>query len=110
VSRPQLVRRILNSFLRCCQDLDLVDEMIAVDDGTPPGELDELRKIYGRWRIVSNPGKGHPQALNFLFGLPRNRLVFHLEDDWLFRIPGHFIRQPPFPHHRPTLQCILRAR
>ncbi len=90
--RPELARRTLRSFMRSCLDQDLIVDWRAVDDGTDPAELEKLQKEFKQLTILRNPNKGHANALNLLLSGIRTRLIMHLEDDWLFPTPGHFIR------------------
>ncbi len=90
--RPHMLRRTLRSFMRCCLDTDLIEEWRAVDDGTHPAVLRKLADEFPFLNITSNPDKGHANALNLIMGKVGTPRIFHLEDDWLFLTPGHFIR------------------
>ena len=67
--RPLLLRRAMLSFrTRCLDCLGRVDEWFAVDDGSSPEELAEMKAAVPGLTWISKPigVRGHPSSLNAL--------------------------------------------
>lgn len=82
----------MDSLLENVRDRDLIEEWVAIDDGSSTSDLRKVSNRYPFLRILINVDKGHPYALNNLFAEVTTRFVFHFEDDWLFKTEGHYIR------------------
>jgi hypothetical protein len=86
--RPLLFRRAMLSFLmRCLDCIDRVDQWFAVDDGSTPEELAEMRAaVPGLTWVAKPPGAhGHQASLNALLdALDGFDYVAFIEDDFFF--------------------------
>lgn len=90
--RLQAFCQTMDSLLAKLKDRDLIQEWIAIDDGSSTSDLRTVSNRYPFLRLVINIDKGHPYALNNLFAEVKTRFIFHFEDDWLFNTEGHYIR------------------
>lgn len=91
--RLQLFLRTMESFMSTCMDRDLIQEWIICDDGSSDRDLETMKNKYPFLTIIRNPGAGQASSINHLFSKVRTMYFFHCEDDWLFRIPDHYIRK-----------------
>jgi hypothetical protein len=86
--RPLLFRRAMLSFrTRCLDCLSRVDTWFAVDDGSTPEELAEMRAAVPGLTWISKPigARGHPSSLNALLTAVRSfDYVVYIEDDFFF--------------------------
>lgn len=90
--RLSLMCDMMDSLLECVTDHQQIRRWIAMDDGSESRDLYALAERYPFLDIVVNDMKGHPAALNQLFGLVDTDFVFHLEDDWRFETPGPLLK------------------
>ena len=86
--RPLLFRRAMLSFrTRCLDCLSRVDEWFAVDDGSTPEELADMRAAVPglTWISKAPNARGHPSSLNALLTAVRSfDYVAFIEDDFFF--------------------------
>lgn len=80
----------MESFNECCEDADLIEEVLIGDDGSDDHDVKTMWE-YGR--VLRSPLRGHAYNLNNLYSHVKTEWVFHCEDDWLFTRKGHFIRE-----------------
>lgn len=91
--RLSLFRRTMDSFLANCLDQDLICRWLVSDDRSSPDDVRLMREAYPFLEIRRSPKAGQPASLNYLFSLVGTEWAFHVEDDWEFVCPGHFIRE-----------------
>jgi len=95
--RYLLLKRTIESLKECCLDLDLIDKVILIEDGSK-----DIQPIYDLLSILEKPFvmvikkgiPGHLESLDIMFDLiGSQQYAFMCEDDWEFRVKGHWIRQ-----------------
>ena len=94
--RIDLLDKMLESFINCCEDKDLITDYYIFDDHSTRDQLDILQKKYKYIKIFHNQYGGEAYSLNFMHTqLDRMGIeyYFHCEDDWKFVTKGHFIRE-----------------
>lgn len=91
--RLDLFIRTMDSFMKNCQDLDLISRWVLSDDRSCNNDITEMQKKYPFFEIYKSPAPGQASSLNNLFGKVRTEWIFHCEDDWLFTKKGHFIKE-----------------
>jgi hypothetical protein len=93
--RINLLDQMLESFLNCCLDKDLIPDYYIFDDHSPREYLKKLQKKYKYLKIFHNQKEGQAYSINFMH-IQLDRMgvewYLHLEDDWKFIRQGHFIR------------------
>lgn len=84
--RYDLFRKTVSSFINCCEDLDLIDDWIVIDDNSSDSDREkaimEFPFIRFVWKNISD--KGHARSMNILRKMVQTPFIFHMEDDWLF--------------------------
>lgn len=90
--RLKLMCGMMDSLLQCVIDHSHISRWIAIDDGSASSDLYQIAECYPFVEIVVNDIKGHPAALNQLFGMVETDYIFHLEDDWRFETPGPILQ------------------
>jgi len=83
--------KMMDSLLEKVLDRQHVVRWIAIDDGSASGDLYAISDRYPFLEITCNDMKGHPAALNQLFGMVETDYILHLEDDWVFETPGKIL-------------------
>ncbi|MBV9309840.1 MAG: hypothetical protein JOZ73_03370 [Solirubrobacterales bacterium] len=93
--RTALFERTLNSFLRCCTDIERVGRWVCVDKGTSEDERARLRERYPfiEYRYFDPVGFHHADSMNHLMETVSSPFWLHLEDDW------QFIARRPYVAH-----------
>jgi GR25 family glycosyltransferase involved in LPS biosynthesis len=84
--RLELFILTMNSFINCCEDINMVDEWICVDDNSSDDDRQKMRTMYPfiTFYYKDESVKGHPCSMNVIHGLVKTPYIFHLEDDWKF--------------------------
>lgn len=84
--RFKLFEQTVNTFLNSCQDIDMIDKWLCVDDNSSQEDRDKMKELYPFFTFYfkSSEEKGHPQSMNIIRKLIDTPYVFHLEDDWKF--------------------------
>lgn len=84
--RLDLFTQTMNSFINCCEDIDMVDEWICVDDNSSTEDREKMQKLYPffKFYMKDQSSKGHPQSMNIIKSMVKTPFVFHMEDDWKF--------------------------
>jgi GR25 family glycosyltransferase involved in LPS biosynthesis len=93
--RYDLFEKTMNSFINCCQDIDLITRWICVDDNSSEEDRIKMKKKYPFFDFVwkSPEQKGHAQSMNIILNKVDTPYLFHMEDDWQFFNPAFYIRQ-----------------
>ena len=87
--RVEALKRTLESLRR---HVDVDDyELIVCDDGSPLAQRRQIRGLDVD-RIGWNDRVGYGANVNSGLRAARGEFVFHLEDDWVVKRPGHFLR------------------
>jgi GR25 family glycosyltransferase involved in LPS biosynthesis len=84
--RYDLFVRTINSFLNCCEDYELIDRWICVDDNSSESDRQQMITKYPFFEFYfkSDTEKGHHTSMNMIQQLVSSPYILHLEDDWLF--------------------------
>jgi GR25 family glycosyltransferase involved in LPS biosynthesis/GT2 family glycosyltransferase len=91
--RRDLFEHTVNSFLHCCQDLEMISRWICIDDGSSAADRARMRDLYPFFEFIWKPpeDRGHPTSMNRLVELVDSPYWLHLEDDWQFVVPGRYV-------------------
>jgi GR25 family glycosyltransferase involved in LPS biosynthesis len=109
--RYDLFEKTINSFVNCCEDLDLIDSWLCIDDNSSEEDRLKMLKKYPFFRFYfkGNEHKGHAQSMNIIWNEVKTPYVFHMEDDWQF-----FKKRPYISHCLSVLgeseiygQCLI---
>jgi glycosyl transferase family 25 len=84
--RFDLFVKTINSFVRCCGDIYLIDEWFCVDDNSSEEDRKEMQRLYPfiKFYFKNRDEKGHPQSMNIIRKHVKTPYTFHMEDDWQF--------------------------
>jgi GR25 family glycosyltransferase involved in LPS biosynthesis len=84
--RLDLFQKTMNSFLRCCTDVELVSRWLCVDDNSSDEDRAKMQEEYPfmEFYFKTPAEKGHPQSMNIIMNLVDTPYLFHMEDDWQF--------------------------
>lgn len=85
--RLDLFERTMNSFLRCCSDIHLIDRWICMDDNSSTEDREKMKLMYPFFEFYfkTPEEKGHAQSMNKILELVNQKgtnYLFHMEDDW----------------------------
>jgi GR25 family glycosyltransferase involved in LPS biosynthesis len=91
--RYDLFEKTMNSFLNCCEDLDLIDTWICVDDNSSEEDRIKMRRNYPFFDFYFKniEGKGHPQSMNIIRDETKTPYLFHMEDDFKYFVKKRYI-------------------
>jgi len=84
--RYDLFYNTVSSFINCCEDIELVDEWIVVDDNSDSVDRNKALVDFPFIKFVwkNKDDKGHPRSMNIIRQLVKTPYIFHIEDDWNF--------------------------
>lgn len=93
--RLSLFEPTINSFLRCCKDIHLIDEWICVDDNSSQQDRELMKQKYPFFTFYfkTPQEKGHPTSMNIIKNMVKTPYVFHMEDDWKFYCQRNYISE-----------------
>jgi GR25 family glycosyltransferase involved in LPS biosynthesis/glycosyltransferase involved in cell wall biosynthesis len=93
--RPDLFERTVNSFLRCCTDVERIGRWICVDNGSANEDRDRMRELYPFFEFVyTDPARErHADSMNRLLRTVASPFWLHLEDDWQFFWRGAYVER-----------------
>jgi len=94
--RLNLFTSTMNSFLNCCQDLNLIDRWICVDDNSSAEDRRKMKELYPFFEFIekNETQKGHVKSMNIIKDYVNelnSKYLFHMEDDFLFFISMPYI-------------------
>jgi hypothetical protein len=99
--RLDLFKKTIESFVKCCLDICLVDKIFIVDDNSGDEDISQMILWMAQYEVLRNvdkaifkkdeKNKGHPQSMNIIYDQVDSDWILHLEDDWLFTRPDNFI-------------------
>ena len=92
--RYDLFEQTINSFLNCCTDVNLISKWICVDDNSSQEDREKMEKNYPFFKFYwkNKNEKGHAQSMNIILDLVDTPYLFHMEDDWKYFKPHHYIQ------------------
>jgi GR25 family glycosyltransferase involved in LPS biosynthesis len=84
--RLDLFRQTINSFINCCNDVNLIDKWICVDDNSSESDRNAMKKEYPffTFYMKNSDTKGHSKSMNIIQKVVKTPYLFHMEDDWKF--------------------------
>lgn len=92
--RIDLFERTINSFLHCCNDKNLIDTWLCVDDNSSESDRQEMKRLYPFFKFYFKSAdiKGHAISMNIILSESVNYdYILHMEDDWTFFIKDEYI-------------------
>ena len=91
--RLDLFQRTVNSFLECCQDLNLIKEWIVIDDNSDTNDKEIMKNLYPFITFVfkNKHEKGHVKSMNILKNIINTTYFFNIEDDWEFFYKDNYL-------------------
>jgi GT2 family glycosyltransferase len=92
--RPVLFERSINSFVRCCLDVERIDRWLCIDSGTSEDERTRIRKRFPFFDFIyTEAGVPHGHSMNRLMDAVSTPFWLHLEDDWQFVARRRYIEE-----------------
>jgi len=93
--RPELFARTVNSFLRCCTDIERIGRFVCVDNGSAEAERARMRERYPFFEFVETDPEieRHAESMNRILDLVESPYWLHLEDDWQFFWRGPYVER-----------------
>lgn len=84
--RLNLLKKTINSFIECCEDLHMIKEWIVIDDNSDENDRNEMKELYPFIKFIYKNvnEKGHIKSMNILKSIVKTKYIFNLEDDWEF--------------------------
>lgn len=92
--RIDLFEKTVNSFINCCQDVDLIDRWLCVDDNSSDEDRKQMKKLYPFFTFVfkTETEKGHSKSMNIIYDYAQGyKYLLHMEDDFHFVVPQSYI-------------------
>ena len=93
--RFDLFYRTMTSFVNCMLDRDMIKEWYIIDDHSSDEDINNMKTLFPFLTIIRKESsqKGHPQSMNIIRNLVKTPYLLHMEDDWVFFKPDHYIRK-----------------
>jgi GR25 family glycosyltransferase involved in LPS biosynthesis len=87
--RFDLFEKTMNSFITCCEDINLITKFYCVDDNSSKTDRKLMKEKYPFFEFYfkSENEKGHRTSMNIIWNkLQQEKPTrwLHMEDDWLF--------------------------
>jgi hypothetical protein len=82
--RWNIFERTMDIFLLQCQDVDLIQEWILIDDNSSEEDRTKMKERYPFFTFIfkKESEKGHAKSMNMLLNFVKTDYVIHFEDDW----------------------------
>jgi hypothetical protein len=119
VNRPEIIERTFQSFHNNLKGVDFKDSTIIINVDplpTPPTSRDmdkitSICKCYFGHHIMRWPGKPNfTDAVNFVWLMASDDVIFHLEDDWILKeVVDISVLMLSFHFNHELYQIVLRA-
>jgi len=91
--RPDLLEKTVLSFLEVCDYPRARMELILSDDGSPAEMVERMKQLPFDKHVLSDRNYGLGHNSNKGLKAATGDYIFHLQDDWLCRGPGDFLRK-----------------
>ena len=96
--RYDLFTATMNSFLKNCLDIEMIDYFFCVDDNSSEEDRKNMEEKYPffNYYFKTEEEKGHLKSMNIIWDKLSNykpTYWIHLEDDWLFFKPINYIQR-----------------
>lgn len=95
--RFDLFEKTVNSFIRCCNDIHLIDHFICIDDNSSDSDRENMKRLYPFFTFIlkNENEKGHIRSMNIIYDIvisnPSIKQVLHMEDDFMFFSSRNYI-------------------
>jgi GR25 family glycosyltransferase involved in LPS biosynthesis/GT2 family glycosyltransferase len=91
--RYDLFEQTINSFINCCEDIDLITHWICVDDNSSEADRIKMKANYPFFKFIwkTPKEKGHAQSMNIILEQVQTPYLFHMEDDWKYFSVSNYI-------------------
>jgi hypothetical protein len=85
--RWKLFKETVDAFLMKCNDVEIFQEWVCIDDNSSPADREHMQKRYPFFRFIMKDveDKGHQRSLNMLLDQINTQYVLNFEDDWFCR-------------------------
>jgi GT2 family glycosyltransferase len=85
--------KTITSFLNTCEDVELIDRWICVDDNSSNADRQEMQRLFPFFEFIwkGPEEKGHARSMNIIRQAVRTPFLVHLEDDWHFFVKRKYI-------------------
>ena len=82
--RLNFFKETMDRFLYHCQDIQIINRWLCVDDNSSEEDRAQMKKLYPFFNFIwkTEEEKGHAKSLNMLFDLIKTKYVLMFEDDW----------------------------
>jgi hypothetical protein len=96
--RYNLFTQTVNSFLKCCKDINLISSFLCVDDNSCDEDKKNMKQNYPFFEFYDKKEeeKGHLSSMNIIWNTLKERKPtywLHLEDDFFFFKPSNYIQK-----------------
>lgn len=94
--RFDLFEKTVNSFINCCEDIQMVDEWLCVDDNSSEEDRKKMKKLYPFFTFIfkTPEQKGHCISMNMIRDYSKDfDYLLHMEDDFHFVEKRGFLGQ-----------------
>jgi hypothetical protein len=83
--RYALFKKTMDFLILNCEDFDMLDEWLCVDDNSSMEDRDMMIREYPFMTfIMKKPEeKGHARSMNMILNLVKTKYIMHFEDDWI---------------------------
>lgn len=109
--RIDLFKNTMNSFINCCEDIELISSWICVDDNSSESDREEMKKLYPFFTFYfkNKDEKGHPKSMNIIKNIVKTPFLFHMEDDWNFIERRKYIKEcmEVLSQNKKIGQCLI---
>lgn len=91
--RLDLFVRTMTSFLNACEDIDLIDRWLCIDDNSSAADRAEMGRLFPFLELTCKgpEQRGHAPSMNLIRSAATSPFLIHLEDDWQFFVRRRYI-------------------
>ena len=96
--RYELFVNTMNSFIKCCTDIDKIDYFFCVDDNSSENDREHMKMDYPffDYYMKTPQQKGHKQSMNIIYDKIKElkpKYWIHLEDDFMFIRRRNYVQE-----------------
>lgn len=92
--RFSLFVQTVNSFIACCEDIELISKWICIDDNSSEEDRYAMKDLYPFITFIfkTQEQKGHSLSMNMIKSMVTTPYMLHIEDDWFFFEKKEYIK------------------